>query len=88
MRLEFIINHTVRIHPMALVKFHALKDEAAKNRLNNLPVIIPTRKNISSINFPKASPPLPLPSIPKWCWCVRAIFKTNEYAHLIGGKEF
>ncbi|MDE3214164.1 MAG: phosphoenolpyruvate synthase, partial [Bacteroidota bacterium] len=36
MRIEFIIMHTIQIHPMALVRFDALKDLQAKQRIEKL----------------------------------------------------
>jgi pyruvate,water dikinase len=33
MRLEFIINHFIQVHPMALVKFDELKDSAVKKEI-------------------------------------------------------
>ena len=36
MRMEFIITHAIQIHPMALVKFNTLKDEAVKQKIEAL----------------------------------------------------
>ena len=33
MRIEFIITHFIRVHPMALVKFDELKDQSLKQKL-------------------------------------------------------
>jgi pyruvate,water dikinase len=46
MRLEFIITHSVQIHPMALVKFSELKDPEAKKQILEIPIIITTKRNI------------------------------------------
>jgi pyruvate, water dikinase len=32
-RMEFVVNSAVRIHPMALVRYDSLKDEAAKEEI-------------------------------------------------------
>jgi len=32
LRMEFIITHLVQIHPMALVNFDGMKDDAVKNK--------------------------------------------------------
>ena len=32
MRLEFVINNAINIHPMALVKFDQLKDQEARKK--------------------------------------------------------
>ena len=36
MRIEFIITHSVQIHPMALIKFNELKDAAVKQKIETL----------------------------------------------------
>ncbi|MGZ5190835.1 MAG: phosphoenolpyruvate synthase, partial [Flavisolibacter sp.] len=36
MRLEFIINHLIQIHPMALVRFNQLKDKAVISQIEKL----------------------------------------------------
>ena len=36
MRMEFIINNAIQIHPMALVKYDEMDDELAKIQINKL----------------------------------------------------
>ncbi len=40
MRIEFIITHSVQIHPMALVKFNELKDAEAKQKIEKLTILL------------------------------------------------
>lgn len=88
MRLEFIINHTVRIHPMALVKFHALKDEAAKKQIEQLTRHYPDKEKYFIDKLSEGIATIAAAFYPKMVLVRTSDFKTNEYAHLIGGKEF
>ncbi len=45
MRLEFAINHSIKIHPMALVKFDELKDLEAKKEIEALTYLYPNKKD-------------------------------------------
>jgi pyruvate,water dikinase len=43
MRLEFIITSSIRIHPMALVKYDELKDETVKKEIDEITAGYDTR---------------------------------------------
>jgi pyruvate, water dikinase len=87
-RMEFIINNIIKIHPMALVKFNELKDEAVCRQIEDLTrgyqdkteyFIEHLARGIAQI----ASAQYPDPVIVRM-----SDFKTNEYANLIGGSQF
>ena len=87
-RMEFIINNIIKIHPMALVQFDTLNDRQAKKRIEELTrgykdkveyFIDHLSRGIAQI----ASSQYPHPVIVRM-----SDFKTNEYANLIGGKQF
>ena len=87
-RMEFIINNIIQIHPMALVRFDSLKDRAAHRRIEALTrgyadktqyFVDALARGIAKI----AAPLHPHPVIVRL-----SDFKSNEYAHLIGGAEF
>ena len=87
-RMEFIINNIIKIHPMALVQFDSLADKEAKKRIVEL-----TRGYTDKVEYfidhlsrgiaQIASSQYPHPVIVRM-----SDFKTNEYANLIGGKQF
>jgi pyruvate,water dikinase len=86
--MEFIINNIIQIHPMALVRFDTLKDRAAHRRIEALTrgyadktqyFVDALARGIAKI----AAPLYPQPVIVRL-----SDFKSNEYAHLIGGSEF
>ncbi len=88
MRLEFIINNAIQIHPMALVKFNELKDEEAKRKIEELTHHYPNKEEYFVDKLAQAVATLAAAFYPKDVIVRMSDFKTNEYANLIGGKEF
>jgi pyruvate,water dikinase len=87
-RMEFVINNHIKIHPIALLRFDELKDAAAKQKIVELtegyaqkPEYFVDRLSRGLARIAAAHAPHPV--------IVRmSDFKTNEYANLIGGREF
>jgi pyruvate,water dikinase len=88
MRMEFIINDQIRIHPMALVKFDDLKDPKAKNQIRELTKNYADKKEYFVDNLSQGIGMIAAAFYPKDVLVRMSDFKTNEYADLIGGKEF
>jgi pyruvate, water dikinase len=87
-RMEFVISNHVKVHPMALLRFDDLKDEEAKRAIADL-----TRGYADKGEYFVDRLARGLSRIAAAAWPNPAIvrtsdFKTNEYAHLIGGAEF
>lgn len=75
LRMEFIITHSVKIHPMALVNFDNIKNKGAKKKSKRLPRAIPRGQIISSTSFQRELPPLQRLFIPKKSLCASVILK-------------
>ncbi|MGZ5253069.1 MAG: phosphoenolpyruvate synthase [Flavitalea sp.] len=88
MRIEFIITHQVQIHPMALVKFHELKDEKVKEKISLLTHHYPDKEQYFINRLAEGVATLAAAFYPKEVIVRMSDFKTNEYANLIGGKDF
>ncbi|RYZ24243.1 MAG: phosphoenolpyruvate synthase [Chitinophagaceae bacterium] len=88
MRLEFIIAHHVKIHPMALVRFHQLTDKEAQRRISELTAGYPDKKEYGVDRLSQGIAMIAAAFYPKEVIVRTSDFKTNEYAGLIGGKEF
>lgn len=88
MRLEFIITHTVQIHPMALVKFDELKDEKAKQQIEELTHHYPDKGKYFVDKLSQGVATIAAAFYPKDVIVRMSDFKTNEYANLLGGKQF
>lgn len=88
MRLEFIINNAIKIHPMALVNYNDLKDEKAKKEIDELTIGYADKKEYFVDKLSQGVGTIAAAFYPKDVIVRMSDFKTNEYANLIGGKEF
>lgn len=88
MRLEFVINNSIRIHPMALLKFNEIKDTAVKNEIEDLTYLYPNKKDYFIDKLSQAVGTIAAAFYPKDVIVRMSDFKTNEYANLLGGKQF
>lgn len=87
MRLEFVINNAIRIHPMALVNFNELKDTHAKNQIADLTDQYPDKKEYFIDKLSQAVGTIAAAFYPRQVIVRMSDFKSNEYADLIGGHE-
>jgi pyruvate,water dikinase len=88
MRIEFIITHTIQVHPMALVKFNELKDQTLKQQIEKLTHHYPDKKKYFIDKLAEGVATIAAAFYPKDVIVRMSDFKTNEYANLIGGKDF
>jgi pyruvate,water dikinase len=88
MRMEFVINNSIQIHPMALVNFDKLKDEKAKQEIERLTKNHPDKSAYFIDKLSQAIAFVAAAFHPKEVIVRMSDFKTNEYANLIGGKQF
>ncbi len=88
-RIEFIISEYVKVHPMALAHLDEIKEPEVKEQIENL---LGSQKNNPGQYFVDklaegvgliAGAFYPRPVIVRF-----SDFKTNEYASLLGGKQF
>jgi len=88
MRLEFVINNSIQIHPMALRHFDTLKDLLAKKEIENLTHHYPDKADYFVHKLAEGIATIAAAFYPKDVIVRTSDFKSNEYANLIGGKEF
>ncbi|OGI31166.1 MAG: phosphoenolpyruvate synthase, partial [Candidatus Melainabacteria bacterium RIFOXYA12_FULL_32_12] len=88
MRLEFIINNAIRIHPMALVKFNELKNEKIQLQIEELTRGYENKEDYFVDKLSQAVATIAAAFYPNDVIVRMSDFKTNEYASLIGGHEF
>jgi len=88
LRMEFIITHSVKIHPMALVNFDSIKNEGAKKEIETLTKGYPKRTDYFIDQLSQGIATIAASFYPKEVIVRLSDFKTNEYANLIGGKDF
>jgi pyruvate,water dikinase len=88
MRLEFIINHFIKVHPMALIHFDKLTDDIARKQIEELTSSYKDKKKYFVDKLSQGIATIAAAFYPKDVIVRLSDFKSNEYANLIGGKEF
>lgn len=88
LRMEFIITHIVKVHPMALVAFDKIKDRDVKIRIAELTSMYKDKKEYFVDKLAQGIATIAAAFYPKEVIVRLSDFKTNEYANLIGGKDF
>jgi pyruvate,water dikinase len=87
-RLEFTIGTVIRIHPMALVHFDKLQDKKAKEQISDMTQGYEDKSEYFVDNLSQGIAKIAASRYPDPVIVRTSDFKTNEYASLIGGKEF
>ena len=87
-RMEFVVSNHVKIHPMALVHYANLKDQAAKDTITELTAGYPDKTEYFIDHLATGLGRIAASAYPKPVIVRMSDFKTNEYAGLIGGSEF
>ncbi|MBN2479637.1 MAG: phosphoenolpyruvate synthase [Parachlamydiales bacterium] len=87
-RMEFIINNIIKIHPMALYHFDQLKDSKTKKQIAKITKDYSDKKKYFVDNLAISIARIAASQYPHPVIVRMSDFKTNEYANLIGGKEF
>ena len=88
MRLEFVINNSIRIHPLALVKFDEIENSKTKKAIEKLTAGYSDKKEYFTEKLSMAVGSIAAAFHPKDVIVRMSDFKTNEYADLIGGEQF
>jgi len=88
LRLEFIITHSVQVHPMALIRFDELKEDEAKEKIRQLTAAYPDKKQFFIDKLAEGVATIAAAFFPRQVIVRMSDFKTNEYANLLGGESF
>ncbi len=87
-RMEFIVNSYIKAHPMALVHPEKITDEVERRQLDELTFGYRDKKNYFVEKLAHGVGTIAAAFYPKPVIVRMSDFKTNEYAHLIGGRHF
>ncbi len=87
-RMEFIINNIIKIHPMALIRFHEIQDEKAREEILRLTAGYADRAGYFVERLARGIAKIAASQYPATVIVRMSDFKTNEYADLIGGRPF
>lgn len=88
MRLEFVINNSIQIHPMALKRFDSLKDASVKQKIEKLTHHYLDKEDYFIHKLAEGVGTIAAAFYPKDVIVRMSDFKSNEYANLMGGVEF
>jgi pyruvate,water dikinase len=88
MRMEFVVNSSIRIHPMALVQFDHLQNPKEKEEIKRLCHGYSDKKEYFVDKLSQAVATIAAAFYPKDVILRMSDFKTNEYANLLGGSQF
>ncbi|MDO9071065.1 MAG: phosphoenolpyruvate synthase, partial [Deltaproteobacteria bacterium] len=87
-RMEFVVNNAIKVHPMALVHFDRLKDEAAKAEIAELTRGYADKTDFFVDRLARGLSQIAAVAYPRPMIVRMSDFKTNEYSELLGGREF
>lgn len=87
-REEFIINDHIKIHPLALMNFDRIKDKQVKAAINDLTKGYDDKVQYFVDKLAEGIAIIGAAFYPNDVIVRFSDFKTNEYANLIGGKEY
>ena len=87
-RLEFIIANHIKVHPLALLKFNELKDGKEKMAIARQTAHYPNKPAFFVDKLARGIATIAAAFYPKPVIVRMSDFKSNEYANLLGGKQF
>ena len=87
-RMEFVVSNHIKVHPMALVRYEALTDTAARERIAELTRGYEDKTEYFVDRLAHGLARIAAAHHPNPVIVRMSDFKTNEYANLIGGTEF
>lgn len=87
-REEFIINSYIKIHPLALIHFDRLKEEETKQEIERLTAGYESKEQFFVDRLAHGIAIIGAAFYPHDVIVRLSDFKSNEYANLIGGKQF
>jgi pyruvate,water dikinase len=87
-RLEFIINQYISIHPMALIQFDKVTDQAVRSKIETMTKGYPDRGDFFVDKLAQGVAKIGAAFWPNDVIVRMSDFKSNEYANLIGGSFF
>jgi pyruvate,water dikinase len=87
-RMEFIIANLIRVHPMALVQFERVTNREDRETIEQLTAGYPRRTDYFVEQLSLGIAQIAASQYPRSVIVRTSDFKTNEYATLIGGRDF
>lgn len=87
-RMEFIINNYIKVHPLALINYSKIKDVKVRKTIDEITVGYKDKKQFFIDKMSEGVGTIAAAFYPKDVIIRLSDFKTNEYANLLGGREY
>jgi len=87
-RMEFVINNSVKVHPMALIHFDELEEGEIKDEIAHLTRDYDSKPDYFIDHLAQGLARIAAVAYPRPVIVRMSDFKTNEYANLLGGAGF
>ncbi|MCG8367220.1 MAG: phosphoenolpyruvate synthase, partial [Pseudanabaenales cyanobacterium] len=87
-RFEFIIANHIKAHPLALIHFNQLEDAAVKQAIAELTALYDDKPEFFVDKLASGIGMIAAAFYPKPVVVRMSDFKSNEYANLLGGRQF
>lgn len=87
-RMEFVISNEIKVHPMALIRFAQLSAGPEKSEIERLTEGYSDKEEFFVDRLSRGLARIAAVGYPKPVIIRMSDFKTNEYAGLLGGREF
>ena len=87
-RTEFIIANQIQIHPMALLYFDELEDDFVKEKIAQITALYDNKPAFFVDKLAQGIARITAAFYPKPVIVRMSDFKSNEYANLLGGRQF
>ncbi|MEG4146302.1 phosphoenolpyruvate synthase [Microcoleus sp. Pol12B5] len=87
-RLEFIIANHIKAHPLALIHFDELVDESVKEEIAELTALYQHKPDFFTDKLSHGIATIAAAFYPNPVIVRMSDFKSNEYANLLGGRQF
>ncbi|MEB3887285.1 phosphoenolpyruvate synthase [Lyngbya sp. CCY1209] len=87
-RLEFIIANHIKAHPLALMKYDELEDELTKREIAELTKLYDNKPDFFVDKLAHGIGTIAAAFYPNPVIVRMSDFKSNEYANLLGGRQF
>jgi pyruvate, water dikinase len=87
-RLEFIIANHIKAHPLALIRYDELTNESVKREIDEMTVLYPHKPDFFTDKLAWGIGTIAAAFYPHPVIVRLSDFKSNEYANLLGGRQF
>ena len=87
-RMEFIISNFIKVHPLALIHYDQIADRAVQQEIDELTAGYSDRPQFFVDQLARGVAMIAAAFYPHDVIVRMSDFKTNEYANLVGGRQF